>query len=140
VKKNKLITVCKIDRLSFESVIIFLILTIILFLSFIILPLGKSNLAICLFKSCLGLNCPGCGMTRAFLLIGHGEILEALKMNINSLFIFTLVSLLWIHFLAILSLKLSINLYINRNVKYCIVAFSLLMTVISFLYNNISLF
>ena len=35
----------------------------------------------CPFKDMTGLSCPGCGITRAFIAIGHGDIITALKNN-----------------------------------------------------------
>ena len=32
---------------------------------------------LCAVKALTGVDCPGCGMTRAFLLIGHGRLSEA---------------------------------------------------------------
>jgi len=45
----------------------------------------------CLFHQLTGLNCPGCGMTRALYALLHGNFLLALKDN--SLFIFTIAFL-----------------------------------------------
>jgi hypothetical protein len=46
---------------------------------------------VCLFHQLTGLNCPGCGMTRALYALLHGNFLLALKDN--SLFIFTIAFL-----------------------------------------------
>ncbi len=46
---------------------------------------------ICLFHKFTGLNCPGCGMTRALFALLHGNFLAALKDN--ALFVLTLVML-----------------------------------------------
>jgi hypothetical protein len=46
---------------------------------------------VCLFHQMTGLNCPGCGMTRALYALLHGNFLLALKDN--ALFIFTLAFL-----------------------------------------------
>ena len=43
-----------------------------------LLPAGwESPVPLCLVKGITGLDCPGCGMTRAFLLIGHGRFAAA---------------------------------------------------------------
>jgi Protein of unknown function (DUF2752) len=46
---------------------------------------------VCLFHQLTGLNCPGCGMTRALYALLHGDFLLALEDN--SLFIFTIAAL-----------------------------------------------
>jgi uncharacterized protein DUF2752 len=46
---------------------------------------------ICQFHKLTGLNCPGCGMTRALYALLHGDFSLALKDN--ALFIFTLAAL-----------------------------------------------
>jgi hypothetical protein len=51
----------------------------------LLLPAGwESPLPLCAVKALTGLDCPGCGMTRAFLLIGHGRIAEANGMHPGS--------------------------------------------------------
>lgn len=35
----------------------------------------------CLFRALTGIDCPGCGMTRAFLLLGQLRISEALRLH-----------------------------------------------------------
>jgi hypothetical protein len=43
-----------------------------------LLPVSFSTpIPLCAIKALTGVDCPGCGMTRAFLLIGHGRIAEA---------------------------------------------------------------
>ena len=46
---------------------------------------------VCQFHRLTGLNCPGCGMTRALFALLHGEILLAL--HDNALFVLTLLAL-----------------------------------------------
>jgi hypothetical protein len=48
----------------------------------LLLPAGwESPVPLCAVKALTGLDCPGCGMTRAFLLIGHGGIADATSMH-----------------------------------------------------------
>jgi hypothetical protein len=43
-----------------------------------LLPVGwRSPVPLCAINAFTGLDCAGCGMTRAFLLIGHGRVSEA---------------------------------------------------------------
>jgi len=35
----------------------------------------------CIIKYTFGIECPGCGMTRAILFLGHGQIITAIKLN-----------------------------------------------------------
>jgi len=46
---------------------------------------------VCMFHQLTGLNCPGCGATRAFYALLHGNF--PLAMKDNALFIFTLAAL-----------------------------------------------
>jgi hypothetical protein len=47
-----------------------------------LLPTGwESPVPLCLVKGLTGLDCPGCGMTRAFLFIGHGRFADAAALH-----------------------------------------------------------
>ena len=58
-----------------------------------LLPTGlESPVSLCLVKGLTGLDCPGCGMTRAFLLIGHGRFADAVAMHPGSIPAFAIVA------------------------------------------------
>ena len=48
---------------------------------------------LCSFRRWTGLDCPGCGMTRAFISVAQGDVVAAWGYNPASLYFFTLVSL-----------------------------------------------
>lgn len=58
-----------------------------------LLPTGWGPpFSLCLVKTLTGLDCPGCGMTRAFLLIGHGRVADAAAMHPASIPAFMIVA------------------------------------------------
>lgn len=58
------------------------------------------GLVLCPFRAVTGLPCPGCGMTRAFCSIGHGEFARAFGYNALAPFVFVAAMLVWAHALA----------------------------------------
>lgn len=72
--------------------------TVVLALSFVLrapggervlLPGGELPLpGVCTFKRYTGLNCPGCGLTRSFISIAHGDLNEAWRYNPAGLLLF----------------------------------------------------
>jgi hypothetical protein len=54
-------------------------------------PYHRGFYPVCLFHKLTGLNCPGCGMTRALHALLRGQFLRAL--HDNALFVFTLAAL-----------------------------------------------
>ncbi len=49
----------------------------VLAISFVYTPAEMPKLGLCLFRKLTQLPCPGCGMTRAFCAISHGEFAAA---------------------------------------------------------------
>jgi hypothetical protein len=49
----------------------------------------------CIFKLIFGIPCAGCGMTRAFLFLGHGHFVQAFHLNPNAPLVFLGVVMLW---------------------------------------------
>jgi hypothetical protein len=41
----------------------------------------EQNMFACSFKSLLGIDCPGCGMQRAFIALLRGDLILSLKLN-----------------------------------------------------------
>jgi len=47
--------------------------------------------SVCQFRNLTGLDCPGCGLSRAFVSIAHGDLAAAWKYNAASLLVFALL-------------------------------------------------
>ncbi|MRR58880.1 MAG: DUF2752 domain-containing protein [Deltaproteobacteria bacterium] len=60
---------------------------------FLLLPTSffETGHSLCLFQNLFGMQCPGCGMTRALSSLLHGEILSALRYNRSVFVIFPLL-------------------------------------------------
>lgn len=52
--------------------------------------------SVCLFYHWTGLPCPGCGLTRSFVCLGHGDFLGALHWHPLGPALFLLCALLWL--------------------------------------------
>lgn len=65
----------------------------VLALSFIFSAEALPEMNLCAINAATGLQCPGCGLTRAFCAISHGEFAFASKLNPLSLYIYALAVL-----------------------------------------------
>ena len=90
----------------------------------------------CLFKSIFGILCPGCGLTRGFRALFHGDFKEAFFYNILTIPIFL--------FLVIFLVLFVIDTLCNRNfVSRYLLFFSkyyyilIILVIISFIVNNV---
>lgn len=63
-------------------------------------PSELPRVVLCPFRAVTGLPCPGCGMTRAFCSLGHGDLAGAFGYNALSPFVFAAALLIWTHALA----------------------------------------
>lgn len=75
---------------------IFLLLAI-LFSGWLIVPGDLPGFEFCLFRRYFHLDCPGCGLTRAFLLIPRGQVSEALALNWGCLSLYVLFLMMLFH-------------------------------------------
>jgi uncharacterized protein DUF2752 len=59
-------------------------------------PPDEPIIILCPFRALTGLLCPGCGMTRAFCALGHGELRRAIGFNALSPLLFLAFIVAWI--------------------------------------------
>ncbi len=69
------------DTHRFETYAGLIAIAIIFLISLLVPSFEQTRFTICLFKNLTGVPCPGCGMTRAFLFLGHGQIPKAGTLN-----------------------------------------------------------
>ncbi len=72
--------------------------------SILVEPSDNGPFTVCLFKNITGLPCAGCGLTRACVYLGHGEIEKAAQLNP---LVFPLVSLLIVQFVKLTTLVIT---------------------------------
>ena len=63
-------------------------------------PSDLPGIILCPLRALTGYPCPGCGMTRAFCAIGHGEFARAVGYNALSPLVFIAALGIWAHALA----------------------------------------
>ena len=71
-------------------------LTAILTISFMWRPPDDPTFILCPFRALTGMPCPGCGMTRAFCALGHGELIKAVRFNPLSPFLYLAAIVGWL--------------------------------------------
>ena len=60
----------------------------------VVVPVWNKPLpSFCLARRLLGLDCPGCGLTRSFICLAHGEFATACRYNLAAVWLFPLVVL-----------------------------------------------
>jgi len=81
----------------------------ILAISIVFKPDSLPKIDICLFHAVTGLQCPGCGMTRAFCAISHGQFAYAWRLNPLSFHLYALnaLGLIYPFFVNVIPDKLS---------------------------------
>jgi hypothetical protein len=59
-------------------------------------PPDEPTVILCPFRALTGLPCPGCGMTRAFCALGHGDLLRAIHFNALSPLLYLSFIVIWL--------------------------------------------
>ena len=113
----------------------FLLLSGILFVSATVSPFHREVFSVCLMKDVFGIPCPGCGITRAFLFLAHGDLRSALELNVNSVLVFSLVVLFWLHATFNALTHNEIKVHLTRMQSHSLVTLAAIATVSGWIYN-----
>lgn len=107
----------------------------LLAVSMILPPCLEASHSVCLFKFFFGIPCAGCGLTRAFLFLGHGDIRQAVLLNPNSLIVFLFVILFFAHRLVFLVTGKKLNISLSKGETTVLCAGFVLLTATAWIYN-----
>ena len=113
-------------------------LTAILLASLLVPPVREPPLSVCLVHLVLGIAGPGCGMTRAFLFIGHGDLPAALTLNPNSVLAFGLIVVLWANRVARILCHRELSLVLSRRGRLGVYLVTAALTGLAWIYNLVA--
>ena len=113
----------------------FLFLSGILLASTVIPPHHREIFRLCLLKDLFGIPCPGCGITRAFLFLAHGDFRSAMELNVNSLLVFSLVVLFWLHSVFNVLTHNELKIQLTRTESICLVTLAAIAAASGWIYN-----
>jgi hypothetical protein len=85
---------------------------------------------VCLFHQLTGLNCPGCGATRAFYALLHGNITLALKDNVLFIFVSTFLAVRSAHFTAKYFLRKPAEPFLSPKILWTFLAAAIVFTIL----------
>lgn len=77
-------------------------------------PADEPTIILCPFRALTGLLCPGCGMTRAFCALGHGELGRAIHFNALSPLLYLSFIVAWVGAAATLLHLRRVSAVVNR--------------------------
>lgn len=113
-----------------------LIILLSVIMASVILPVDfHVTLFPCLFKNTFHIPCPGCGMTRAFILLGHFHFREALTININSIFAYIMILAITMNEIAAMAIGRKMNMHLSRRGIILIYAITFCVVMTAWYYN-----
>ncbi|HEX8889854.1 MAG TPA: DUF2752 domain-containing protein [Pyrinomonadaceae bacterium] len=77
-------------------------------------PPDEPQFVLCPFRALTHLPCPGCGMTRAFCALAHGEFWRAIKLNALSPLLFLVAMIAWARAAAMVLRAERVRLFLAR--------------------------
>lgn len=90
----------------------------------------------CIFKRWLGIRCPGCGLTRAFICMFHFNFIGAFHYNILSipLFLVCIISFVFVLYDILFNKYKLENIYLKFSKHYKVI---IVLLIISMIYANV---
>jgi hypothetical protein len=107
----------------------------ILAISAMVPPYREARFQVCLFHLLLGISGPGCGMTRAFLFLGHGEFAAALEMNPSSPLVYGMVLFFWVNSAMRVVSGRELNLTCSPKARHALYILSALLAAATWAHN-----
>ena len=110
------------------------ILIAIFIVSIIVPPFDAAPFSICIFKNITGIECAGCGLTRAFLFLAHGQLSKAIKHNPLVLPVALLLFLQLFRVIMLVTTTVNYRIYLNKKTRTSLIfisAFAVIATWLS---------
>ena len=114
---------------------LFALLTVVLAVSVLVPPTRETPISLCLVHLLFGIPGPGCGMTRAFLFLGHGDLHAALELNPASPLAFALVLGLWANAGLIIFTGRELRPVSSRRGRWAVGLAAALLALVVWIYN-----
>ena len=103
----------------------------VIFWAFFLFWLGlhfalEAGFRLCWFKALTGISCPTCGLSRAFLALWHGQVIQALLYN-PFMLLFTLAALLQQSATLVLKRRLALDATVHQRQLLLIISLALFL-------------
>ncbi len=100
-----------------EAFFLALVTIAVLIVPFLPLEFVNNGPSLCIFKIVFGHPCPGCGMTRAFWALLHGDVVSAIGFNWKIIFVAPILGALYFYRVSFLAKFSPFSFHQNYKMK-----------------------
>jgi hypothetical protein len=105
----------------------------IISISVTVTPIDDSPVSLCVFRVLTGIPCPGCGMTRAFIYLGHGNFRNAVVHNPLSLPVALLLMAHFVRLTILVTTSVELRLILSRKGEIFLISAGMFAVLITWL-------
>lgn len=116
---------------------LFILITIFM-VSVIVQPFDAAPFSFCIFKNITGFECAGCGLTRAFLFLAHGQLNSAIQQNPLVLPVALLLALQLIRVITLVATTVNYEVNLNKKTRTSLIFISTFAVIATWLLKLVS--